>query len=141
MSSVFGLTRSSGPGKVHYKAGYLSEGWPVSREVEALGYVSKRTLAGRRKYLASDAGAVRYIAAILRALSTATKHETLVNCSPEDLTALYSRFDLNEAEYMSTSGIDVAQLLHKQRAARWVSAHHNIFNVLPEPNACKKRHI
>jgi hypothetical protein len=65
-SILIGCGRSSGPGKVHYKANRLfGEGRPIAKQVEERGYLAPRTVRSRRRVLRAPEGAITYIAAIM----------------------------------------------------------------------------
>jgi cell wall-associated NlpC family hydrolase len=63
--------RAVGPGKVHYKENFLSEGNPIAKETEAAGYLPARTEMQRMVLLSTTAGSIEYIAAIMAAIADA----------------------------------------------------------------------
>jgi hypothetical protein len=66
LSRLFaGCGRSSGPGKVHYKANLGAEGNPVARQVELAGYLPARSMQLRRRILREPRTAIHYIGAIM----------------------------------------------------------------------------
>jgi hypothetical protein len=60
-------------GKPHVREHYLPiEGEPVAKQVEEAGYLPRQTLAGRKRAVATPAGAIKYIAGIMAAFADAT---------------------------------------------------------------------
>lgn len=94
-----GFGRSSGPGKVHYSTELLwGEGDPIAKQVEAAGYLPVLTMEGRRAKLATAAGAIEYIGAILSAIAdiaAKSKHKFKMRGMPDILTNVYHGEDLN----------------------------------------------
>ncbi len=93
------FTRSSGPGKVHYKSQYFGEGNPVSKQVETKGLVPPRTMAARTAILGGASGASTYIAAILsvfRKQALAAGYD--LRCNPGLLATLYSAYTFDASE-------------------------------------------
>lgn len=94
-----GFARFRGPGKVHYKEGYVFEGDPAAMQVETAGYLPKQTKGGREKVLSTITGSVAYIGAIMRAFADlAVKAGYYLNCDPPMLTTFYNAWDINEAK-------------------------------------------
>lgn len=62
-------SRATGPGKFHYKLQLWESGPLLAREVEEAGYLSLRSESDRKAVLSTDAGAIEYIAAAMRALA------------------------------------------------------------------------
>jgi len=91
--------RAVGPGKVHYKESWSSEGNPVSKQVEDRGYLPKQSMDDRAALLAKDTGAIDYIGAIMKAFCdiAATAGYT-IKCDPAILCTFYNGFDLPKAE-------------------------------------------
>jgi hypothetical protein len=64
--ALIGCGRSSGPGKVHYRANRLfGEGDPVARQIEVAGYLPRRSMVDRKRHLREPAGAIEYIGATM----------------------------------------------------------------------------
>jgi hypothetical protein len=93
-SHFFGLTRSDGPGKVHYKDTIFAEGEPVAKQVEILGYLPRQTEHNRAQLLARPHGAFLYIAAIERAFADVRKVGGDSSCDPATLLRLYISSDI-----------------------------------------------
>lgn len=91
----FLMRRSSGPGKVHYKEFWTSEGDPVAKEAERLGLLPKRSMEQRREILATDEGAVQYVAAILDGFVIVSRDPKL-RCDLGALGTLYSGWDYRD---------------------------------------------
>ncbi len=92
--------RYSGPGKVHYKETHIPfiEGDPVAKQVETLGYVPRVLMAHRRAVLATDDGAITYIAAIMAAFDdVANAHHLTIRCRPDLLATMFSAWELHGA--------------------------------------------
>lgn len=95
-TTLGGTARWSGPGKVHFKEYYGAEGNPVARQVEAAGYLPRRTMDKRRAILSTTAGSIRYIAAILRALSDASQLGESTHNIPMSV-GMYASWTLKDA--------------------------------------------
>lgn len=94
-SNYFGFTRSSGPGKVHYKASYLTEGDPVAKQVESAGLLPQVDEADRKAILSTPSGAIGYIGAIMFALDGVAKESGYsLRCAPAAEASLYNRYDI-----------------------------------------------
>ena len=97
-SYYFGLTRSAGPGKVHFKGGYVFEGDPLSRQAEELGYLPRRTVTERRHILESAGGSIAYISAIMaRFARIAAGSGYSITCNSPALVTFYSAWDFDRA--------------------------------------------
>ena len=121
--TFFGLTRSDGPGKVHYKDGYLSEGFPAAKQVETLGLLPSRSMIQRRRTLSTDKGAIRYIAAILSALVADASHAGYsAACSPAILATFYTGWSPVTANRLFAIRRFPAHL-HLNTAGTWVNDH------------------
>jgi hypothetical protein len=93
------LARYSGPGKVHYKEFHYAEGEPVAKVAERLGYLPATTMQRRANLLATDAGAIDYIAAIMAAYAAeAESSGYAIRCRPDLLATFYSAWSLSEAQ-------------------------------------------
>ena len=99
VSTVFGLTRSDGPGKVHYKALRFLIGVPVAGQVEEMGYLPVRTVRSRKQILQTAYGASLYIAAIMRAYADIAEQSAneRIACSDGELVSLYAAYDIPHA--------------------------------------------
>ena len=98
LEAVRPIARYSGPGKVHYREYHISEGLPVSKEVELLGYLPNRTQEQRRAILATDRGAIEYIGAIMSAYNAAAESNgVFIRCQPDLLATFYSAWTLRES--------------------------------------------
>jgi hypothetical protein len=97
------LYRSSGPGKVHFKEGRFTEGNPVSKQVETMGLLPKRTMPERKAILGTARGAALYIGAIMSVYARLAKsHGYSIQCKPAILATYYSAWDFRTAkEYLS----------------------------------------
>lgn len=107
ISQYGGLVRWSGPGKVHYKENRITEGDPVAKQIEDLGFLPRRSLLQRRMALAQPKWAALYIAAIMRALSDTVRRgdKRNIRCNPGALVTLASAWDIISARrYFSTLG-------------------------------------
>ena len=83
--------RFSGPGKVHYKEYFTSEGDPVAKQVEDVGYLPRLTEAQRQSRLSRSTGAIQYICAIMRYYSDiAASHHLAISENSGTLATLYS---------------------------------------------------
>lgn len=123
LSNFFGLTRSSGPGKVHYKERYISEGLPAAKQVELRGMVPLRTITERRLLLSTDKGAMTYIAAIMSALADdASNAGYRVRCNPAILSTLYTAWSPVSAYKLFEARVS-PEPLQDNAAGRWVLAH------------------
>lgn len=119
------LTRYSGPGKVHYKQYRLSEGDPLSKRVEDLGYLPRRPWRIREAILATDSGAITYIGAILCAFSdVARRNNYSVRSDVPTLLTFYSAWDLPElAEHLNTNR---HRPLTYNTAGLWITSHRRL---------------
>ena len=85
------IFRFSGPGKVHYKEYFTSEGEPVAKQVEDIGYLPRLTETQRKKRLSNSAGAIQYICVIMRYYSDiAASHHLVLSDNVGALATLYS---------------------------------------------------
>jgi hypothetical protein len=121
-----GIGRSSGPGKVHYSTERLwGEGDPVSKQVETAGYLPPLTMDARRTRLATPAGALDYIGAILSAfadIAATSKHKFKMRCLPDILANVYQSEDLNSWKtHLSTKPIG-APFVPGNDMAVWLAA-------------------
>lgn len=124
ISSVFELTRSSGPGKVHYKEGYFFEGDPVARQVEQSGYLPSTSEHERRALLATPSGAVSYIAAIMDAYSDIAAERGLnIRNNPGVLVTLYTSSSPGRVRATVTSDVIFGRSLPINSAGGWVNRH------------------
>ena len=115
---VWGLTRSEGPGKVHYKEFLFSEGDPAARQVEEDGYLPRRSMDGRRRVLETTDGAITYVSAIEAAMQKALLKSHYRNaCEPGTLATFYSAWDPREIAMLSPSRSREAQF---NDAGKWV---------------------
>ena len=140
-SSLFGLTRSDGPGKVHYKEGYLTEGLPAAKQVELMGLLPRQTLSTRKRLLSSDEGAITYIAAIMSALAKeASDHGYDLRCNPKILATLYAGW----APISASQLFDVRRYpdpLRLNASGSWVAGHLGTLDNdvgAPEPRVCRR---
>lgn len=135
LSSFFGLTRSSGPGKVHYKALYFNEGMPASRQIEIRGMVPGVSMEQRKRILSTDRGAIEYIGAIMSALAAeAEKAGYHVRCSPATLATLYTGWSPDKAAAL-LSLRDPHRPLAANAPGQWVSNHLQHLTLLVSDNA------
>jgi len=133
-SSVFGLTRSIGPGKVHYKAGYFQEGLPVAKQVEELGYVPQKNVSGRIATLRTASGSTTYIAAIMRSFADVVRRADNLNigCNDALLITLYTGYDLKQAPIVALQPDSV-----ESPGALWLRDQGRfVYSVLPRDVAC-----
>jgi hypothetical protein len=94
-----GFARFRGPGKVHYKEGYVFEGEPVAKQIETAGYLSKKSKEGREKILSTIRGSITYIGAIMRAFAdVALTAGYQLSCNPPMLTTFFNAWDLNQVK-------------------------------------------
>ncbi|MDB5072748.1 MAG: hypothetical protein JWM87_3859 [Candidatus Eremiobacteraeota bacterium] len=113
------LSRFAGPGKLHYKAERFSEGEPVTKEVEDLGYLPRRSVGARKTYLETDAGSIEYIGAIFRAFSDlGRQHGYSLSCDVPMLGTFYSSWTLAEARSFWTRSHP--RMLRPNRAGAWM---------------------
>jgi hypothetical protein len=105
---LHGLERhASGPGKVHV-------GSDLVRQIEARGYLPPMNVTERDKYLRTDEGAIRYIAAIMSGFADVSEQDGRFPSVRNDipmLTQLYQGSDLVQWEQ---------QLRHKQPGTPFV---------------------
>lgn len=103
----FGFARWRGPGKVHYKEGYFSEGVTMAAEVEERGMVpwGEQTMAERRRRVANTADSITYIAAIMKLFADEAAEEGIdISRDPALLTTFYNAWNIDEAEEKFQSG-------------------------------------
>lgn len=116
--------RFSGPGKVHYREHHLSEGDPVAKQVEDRGMLPKQTSDKRRDVLASPAGSIRYIGAIMRAFAdearTAGYH---IYSDPALLATFFNAWKLDEAKRVFRTKKYPAPLAVNEKMGAWVRDH------------------
>jgi hypothetical protein len=100
-----GTARFSGPGKVHYKesllptTSYTPPGITAAIEIEQRGKLPVQTEEQRRQILATTAGALRYIGAIMRECSDiAAQSGYYLDCDPPSLATFYNSWDIHEVE-------------------------------------------
>lgn len=99
-TTALGIARWRGPGKVHLKEDYFSEGDPISADVERLGYVpwDQQSVSKRAERLGEVSDSITYIAAIMNLLLDEGKKEGVdLTCDPALLTTFYQRFGLEKA--------------------------------------------
>lgn len=84
---------ATGPGKVHTD-------FPLVKQVEARGYLPRRSLAEREALLSTDEGAIKYIAAIMGAFADSTDRDGRfhIRYDVPKLTHLYQGTDLKQWE-------------------------------------------
>lgn len=121
LSNVFGLTRSAGPGKVHYKSQYFSEGDPASKQIEELGLVPHRSMLERKRILATPEGAILYIAAILHYEErAAAQHGEYIKHDPMILSTFYNSYTPTELNaVLEMDNVDHPRLVPNQMG-RWI---------------------
>lgn len=142
-TTFFSLTRSDGPGKVHFKDRYFSEGVPAAKQVELLGVLPQRTMSQRRQTLATDRGAIRYIAAIMSVLSRdASEAGYNIACHPETLATLYTGWSPFSANRLFAIR-RFPENLRRNGAGVWVGRHlsemqHDVG--MPASEDCSARH-
>ena len=113
------LSRFAGPGKLHYKAQRFGEGEPVTKEVEDLGYLPRRSVGARKVYLETDSGSIEYIGAIFRAFSDLGGHHGYsLSCNVPMLGTFYSSWTLSEARSFLTRSHP--RTLRPNRAGTWM---------------------
>lgn len=121
-SDVFGLTRSEGPGKVHYKQFYFAEGDPAARQVEQMGLLPRLSVSQRRKALRSPDQAIQYIAAIMHAESVAMSRVGYdLQCKPAVLVTLYTGWTPQSVKYGLSEEVHSPENLVPNAAGNWVS--------------------
>ena len=105
LRTATGTARFSGVGKVHYKKSVLPTtpvsppGVTAAIEIEQRGILPVQTEEQRRQILATTAGALRYIGAIMRECSNiAARRGYYLNCDPPSLTTFYNSWDIHEVE-------------------------------------------
>ena len=91
------MPRAVGLGKVHYREYWTSEGDPVAKQAEDLGLLPKVTMTRRRQILATDEGAVRYIAAIMDGFALVSNMPQ-IRCNLGALGTLYSAWDYRDVQ-------------------------------------------
>lgn len=97
---IIPLARYSGPGKVHYRNYHFSEGDPVAKQVEEWGYLPRHTMLQRKAILATDAGAIEYIAAIMGAYADVARSSGReIACDPAILITFYSAWSLPDERH------------------------------------------
>jgi hypothetical protein len=141
-SDYFSLTRSAGPGKVHYKASYFSEGLPNAKYVEEIGVLRRRTMSERRSLLFTDRGAITYIAAILAVDSSiAQKSRYSISCRPSILATFYTGWNINELIALFSEK-RYPDALQPNSAGQWVAMNQRWLKTAlrEEPQPCGKRH-
>lgn len=124
------LRTSVGKGKVHVRhfshgmPSIFSEGEFVAKQVEDRGYLPKPTSsADRMATLATNEGAITYIAAIMRAgADTAAKYGFDIYCDPPLLTQFYQSNDLDTWEAHLKSKPKGSPLVAAETMAVWVQA-------------------
>jgi hypothetical protein len=117
----FGFGRFRGPGKVHYKEGYVLEGDPVAKQVETAGYLPKQTKSGREKILSTITGSIAYIGAIMRAFANvAAKAGHYLDCNPPMLTTFFNAWDLNQAKALFKRKKAPDKLTPNDQMGAWV---------------------
>ena len=133
--AMFNVMRSSprsvGPGKMHLYDNALG-GFGFDREdalpdeLEARGYVSKKTEAQQERWLATVRGSLEYISAGFRAAADITQRELKIDISyrPEVLVAFYHSFLLKdwEARMQEKRTKGDATFAIKSKMALWVDA-------------------
>lgn len=123
--------RSAGPGKMHLYDNALG-GFGFEREdalpdeLEARGYVSKKTEAQQERWLATVRGSLEYISAGFRAAADITQRELKIDISyrPKVLVAFYHSFLLKdwEARMRKKRTEGDATFAIKSKMALWVDA-------------------
>lgn len=115
--------RASGPGKVHYSANLgPGEGDPVAKQVEQAGYLPPQKMEQRKEILKTAAGAIRYIAAIMRAeADEAAKSGYYLNCDPPMLATFYNAWDLNDLKNFFAKRKAPAPLSPNDTMGTWVA--------------------
>jgi hypothetical protein len=117
------MFRAVGPGKVHYKEFYLSEGDPVSKQVEDDGYLPHRTESQRKAILETDRGSLDYIGAIMRLFVDRAAAEGFdIRNSPAILTTLYSAWSPKEFEAYLKSARGRSHQFEPNGTGAWVQA-------------------
>jgi hypothetical protein len=103
LRTATGTARFSGPGKVHYKesvaptTSLTPPGITAAIEIEQRGKLPVQTEEQRRQILATTAGALRYIGAIMRECSDiASQSGYYLDCDPPSLTTFYNSWDIHE---------------------------------------------
>jgi hypothetical protein len=87
---------SVGPGKIHIKTHRIAGENTVAKQTEEAGYLPKQSSDDRKKLLAQPAGAIQYIAAIMKAGADIAWDEKTIEISqnPPILTYFYQSKDL-----------------------------------------------
>lgn len=102
LRTATGTARFSGPGKVHYRESLTpgaSPGITAAIEIEQRRILPVQTEEQRRQILATTAGALRYIGAIMRECSNiAAQGGYYLDCDPPSLTTFYNSWDIHEVE-------------------------------------------
>jgi len=117
------MFRFSGPGKVHYKEFYLSEGDPVSKQIEDDGYLPARTEDQRRDLLQTDSGSILYITVIMRLYADMARRAGFdVAARPDILATLYSAWTPVRFKVYLTSARGRAHDFTPNVTGAWVDA-------------------
>ncbi|MEI8211047.1 MAG: DUF4157 domain-containing protein [Planctomycetota bacterium] len=122
---------SVGPGKVHLyerKMGRLNPFGntdnTIAKQVEEEGLLPRRSFKERKSQLQSTAGSIRYIAAIMRALSdTASRHGYFINQDPSLLGSIYQQFKLDTWEAHLSQKKKGSPLTSANPIGLWIESH------------------
>ena len=132
-TTMGGLARFVGPGKIHYKAEYLQQGRTLAEDAEDRGYLPRRSLAQRTALLSQSTGAIDYIAAIMAMFSdTAESYGYSIRCNPGALITLTTAWDFPQAKEIRTAPNAQAQCGRAKRTAVRACVGINHRNARPE---------
>ena len=137
--TVRAIVRYDGPGKVNFKASHLPfEGDPVSKQVEELGYLPMQTMKSRAQILATDKGAITYIAAIMRAFSDIARSRGYdLRCRPDLLATFYTAWTLAQAQRLFESR---PRSLRANWAGHWIAQQSFIADAIGQSDLCRPPH-
>lgn len=97
-TTMGGLARFVGPGKIHYKAEYLQLGRTLAEDVETRGLLPRHSLRERIGLLSQSDGAIDYIAAIMSLFSgTGESYGYSIRCDSDALITLMTAWDYPDA--------------------------------------------
>jgi hypothetical protein len=131
--------RAVGPGKVHYSTSRLPfvEGDPVAKQIEQAGYMPKQSMSKRKEILATPQGAIKYIAAIMKAeADEAVKAGYHLNCNPPMLTTFYNAWDFPGVKSLFATKKAPSPLVPNDKMGGWVDKNINFLeDAVGKPDA------
>ena len=147
LRTATGTARFSGPGKVHYKesllptTSYTPPGITAAIEIEQRGKLPVQTEEQRRQILATTAGALRYIGAIMRECSDiAAQSGYYLDCDPPSLATFYNSWDVHEVERLFSQRRAPAPLAANEMGT-WVTENMTFIEMAvgkPPASFCRK---